>query len=421
MHNRQSGAAHVPIMFFLILLVMFLGALGFAYVTQTNNGDLIKQRNEAQIEAKTLREKETLVAHYIEDIGNVIGKPGTYAGRPSGIYGDATLTYPGVMNPDQVKAVMQGALGEAQLSAASTLENTLGALVTKINTLNQRVQEVELARDKAMTDKSETDTKFATATTEATASAREYAQNLETSSSEFEAAKSEKERQIALLQQTVHRKVDEQQTTKEQAQAREKELRGDIGLLKTQLSALVERNALQKPPDVADGRIIAAKSGIPTGFISLGRKDLLQPGTVFRVKAANSDRVKGYAQVTRVEDEKAEVRLYDFVDPISDYAGAGDLIYNDLYTPRVTRTIYLMGRFGAPYGKEQLANLLRRLGNRVVSQMVPGVDLVVLGNDPVNEEGDGFASVQDSEEFKLANELRVEFTYLTKIADLVKL
>ena len=30
MHTRQSGAAHVPMMFFLILLIMFLGALGFA-------------------------------------------------------------------------------------------------------------------------------------------------------------------------------------------------------------------------------------------------------------------------------------------------------------------------------------------------------------------------------------------------------
>ena len=56
-----------------------------------------------------------------------------------------------------------------------------------------------------------------------------------------------------------------------------------------------------------------------------------------------------------------------------------------------------------------------------VRKMAPGVDTVILGNDPVNEEGDGFASVQDSDEFKLANELRVEFTYLTKIIDLVKL
>jgi hypothetical protein len=96
-------------------------------------------------------------------------------------------------------------------------------------------------------------------------------------------------------------------------------------------------------------------------------------------------------------------------------------LFNDLYTPRVTRTIYLMGRFTAPYQKEQLTNLLRRLGNKVVDKMAPGVDMVVLGNDPVNEAGDGFAKVEESDEFKLANELRVEFTYLSKIQDLIKL
>ena len=39
----------------------------------------------------------------------------------------------------------------------------------------------------------------------------------------------------------------------------------------------------------------------------------------------------------------------------------------------------------------------------------------------MDEAGDGFDVIQESEEFKLANELRVEFTYLQKIADLVKL
>ena len=80
-----------------------------------------------------------------------------------------------------------------------------------------------------------------------------------------------------------------------------------------------------------------------------------------------------------------------------------------------------MGRFSAPYGHENVTNMLRRLGNKVVSKMGPGVDLVILGNNPVNEAGNGFAEVKDSEEFKLANELRVEFTYLPKIADLIRL
>ena len=113
--------------------------------------------------------------------------------------------------------------------------------------------------------------------------------------------------------------------------------------------------------------------------------------------------------------------MFDFADPVGNYASEGDLLYNDLYTPRITRTMYLMGRFTAPYGKEQLTNLLTRLGNRVVNKMGPGVDTVILGNNPVNEAGDGFDVIQESEEFKLANELRVEFTYLAKIGDLVKL
>ena len=52
----------------------------------------------------------------------------------------------------------------------------------------------------------------------------------------------------------------------------------------------------------------------------------------------------------------------------------------------------------------------------------PGLRSVqILGNDPVNEAGDGFASVQDSAEYKLASELRVEFAYLSSIRDLIKL
>lgn len=422
MHNRQSGAAHVPIMFFLILLVMFLGALGFGFVTQTKNSELLQERNKARSDLAALQKKELLIEHYIADIGKVIGKPGKYEGREGSamLYEGATLTYEGLMSPKEIKQVMDDAAGGAQVSTGTSLENVFGAMVTKINTLNQRIRDIETERDKALADKSETDGKFATATAENAAASRSNAQNLEQTRSDFESAKSDKDKNITTLQNSLRAKADELTTAKEEALAREKDLKGQIGLLKTQLSALIEKSAMQQPPHVPDGKIQVAKNGIPTAFINLGRKDMLMPGTIFRVQAANSSKVKGYAQVTRVEDEKAEVRLYDFVDPIGDYAGEGDLLYNDLYTPRVTRTIYLMGRFGVP-GKEQLTLLLKRLGNRVVSKMGPGVDTVVLGNDPVNEEGDGFASIQESEEFKLANELRVEFTYLAKIADLIKL
>lgn len=423
MHNRQSGAAHVPIMFFLILLVMFLGALGYGFVQQQNASEQLERRQAIQADIEALRAKETLIQDYIADWGNVINMPGSYTGRANQQekYGGATLDYAGVMNPTDVKAMMDRAANEVGVSTESTLENQLNAFVTRVNALKQRAQDAELARDAAMSDKRQTDQALATTRSEASARAQETATNLEQARSDFDAAKVQSTGRISSLQTNLVEKDEELATTREAATAREKELQSEIALLKTQLSALTEKMKMRQPPDVADGKLLVADNKVATGFIDLGRKDLLQRGTVFRVKSPRSDAVKGYAEVTRVMDERAEVRLYDFVDPIADGANQGDLLFNDLYTPRVTRTIYLMGRFGAPYGKEQLTNLLRRLGNRVVDTMGPGVDTVVLGNKPLNEERDGFADIEESAEFKKANELRVEFTYLPRIADLIKL
>ena len=423
MHNRQSGAAHVPIIFFILLLVMFLGALFFGYTQQNRNSELDKQVRAAKADLQEIQGKETLIQDYIADIGKIINKPGPYEGREgrAAIYEGATIDYPGLMTPKTVKTVMDEAANNAGVSQASSLENLLGSMITQINTFKQRVKDIELERDKALADKSTGDQRYTTLEGQASSNASENSANLEQTRSDFQSATDDRDRRIATLTENLRNKDEQMTTMKEEFAAKEKDLMGRIARLQTQNSALVEREALRQPPNVADGKILVAKNGIPKAFINLGRKDLLQPGTVFRVKNPNDSSVKGYCQVTRIEDERAEVRLYDFVDPVGDYASEGDLLFNDLYTPRVTRTMYLMGRFSAPYGKEQLTNLLRRLGNRVVTKMGPGVDTVILGNNPVNEAGDGFAAIEESAEFKLANELRVEFTYLTKIADLVKL
>ena len=423
MMNRQSGAAHVPIMFFLLLMVLFLGTLGFAVVTNNENGQLRQARDQANADLKTLREKELLVEHYIADIGAVINKPGKYEGRNNagGIYGVATLTYAGVMNPGEVKKAMDDACTGAGVSVASGIENVLGAIVTKVSQQGQRVKDVEAERDRAMTEKSELDRKLQTVANEAKTKASEYQTNNDQIRSDFAAANQDRENRITQVTESLRAKNDEMQTEKDKAAAVEKKLSQEKAELKNHNSALVARDAMRQPPDSPDGKILVAKQGIPVAFINLGRKDMLQPGTKFRVRTPNSDKVKGYATVKRVEDERAEVELSDFIDPVGDFARAGDLIYNDIYTPRVTRTIYLMGNFTAPYNKPELTNLLKRLGNKVVDKMAPGVDTVILGNDPVNEAGDGFAKVQDSEEFKKASELRVEFSYLSKIGDLIKL
>ena len=48
MHTRQSGAAHVPIMFFIIVLVMFLGAVGWAYSVTNTNAELTRSSRRSR-------------------------------------------------------------------------------------------------------------------------------------------------------------------------------------------------------------------------------------------------------------------------------------------------------------------------------------------------------------------------------------
>jgi len=421
MHIRERGAAHVPMIFFVLILVMFLGALVFGYVKQTENGDLLKQRNDAKRDLAALQSKNLLAEHYIGDFGKVIGKPGAYTGRKSANYEGATLTSEGVMNPEEIKKVLDEASQRAELTVASSLENALGQLLAKIDALKQRVRDAEGERDKAMAEKSAVDRSYAEATTQASTKARDFDQQLEQTRADFTARNADQAAALARAQETLNQKNDELTTATEKAVAKEKFLNNEIAKHQMQLSAVTARDAMIKAPDVPDGKIIVAKNGIPKAFINLGRKDMLKEGTVFRIKNTNSAKVKGLATVTKVEDERSEVTLSNLVDPVGDYAREGDLLYNELFSPGVTRTIFLMGRFDEPYSKENLKNLLVRLGNRVVNKMAPGVDTVILGSNPVNEAGDGFSSVQESEEFKLASELRVEFAYLSSIRDLIKL
>ena len=423
MNDRQSGAAYVPMMFFLLILAMFLGALVFAYVTYTDNGKLTEELKTAKAAQEASQKKEVLYNHYIEDIGKVVGKAGTYEGRDgqAAAYGGAKIEAPMLMSPKDVKKVLDDACTTAGVSVATGIENVLGAMVTKINQCNARVKDIESERDKALAEKAEIDTRFQTATTEHSTRIRELGQNIDQVRSDFETAKLDKDRRIGTLEEGLRAKTDELSTANEAAATKEKSLNQQMSKIRMHNDALVSRNAMINPIDTADGKVIAAQQGVPTAYINLGKKDMLQPGTVFRIRHPHSSVVKAHATVTRVEEERSAIELSQVVDPIGDAVRAGDELFNEIYTPRATRTIYLLGRFSAPYNKPELTALLKRLGNKVVDKMGPGVDTVILGNDPINEAQDGFEAVTNSKEYKEALDLRVEFAYLKNIRDLIKL
>jgi hypothetical protein len=426
MHTRQSGAAHVPIMLFIVVMVMFLGAVGFAYKVTNDNAELQKKVTQLESDKKTLDGKITLFSHYTEDLGRVIDLPGKYDGRPEvakdTVYANATLDgVAGVVNPGDLKKRMDACAQQVSLTPQKGIEGLCSSLVTVVSDKIQREKDISAARDQAMADKDAGDKKFSEAATEHSKAAGDWQTQLAQATAAYTAAKSDKDNTINALNGSIQQLNDNLNTVKEQSAAEKKTMTNENNRLRMHNSALVHKDTLRSPADEADGKVVSAKQGVNTAFINLGRKDMLQPDTVFYVRAPKSDLVKAFATVTRVEQDRAEVLLTRVVDPIGNAVQDGDLLYNDLYSPKSKRVICMMGRFSYPYNKDMVEKLLKGLGNTVVTKMQPGVDTVLLGDDVPNEAGDGLTPVTDSAEYKLANDLGVEFVPLRKVRDLLKL
>ena len=426
MQTRQNGAAHVPIMFFLILLVMFLGALAFAYVSTDSNTNLRTDNAKLRADIKAAQGKQLLLSHYIEDLGAVLQLPGKYTIRPEvspEVYEGGTLDgITGVADPKELKTKLDTFGSSLGLSSTRGLEDLFSAAVNQKAGLDKRIADLSTERDAALAAKNATDSKFTEATTSHSRASNEMRQTLEQTRADFESGKTDLQNRIGLLQQNVRDRDTQIAEEKESRASERKGMQNQIGKLQMHNTALVDKDKMRIPPSVADGSVLVTKSGLNSAFINLGKKDMLQPGTIFQIKNLNSTSVKAYATVTRVEDTRAEVTLSGIVDPVGDPVRDGDAIYNDLYSPGQSskRTIFLLGRFSYPYHKPQLTQLLENLGNRVVAKMGPGVDTVILGDDAINEAGDGFTKVEESEEYKAATMLGVEFVPMRKIRDIVK-
>lgn len=72
------------------------------------------------------------------------------------------------------------------------------------------------------------------------------------------------------------------------------------------------------------------------------------------------------------------------------------------------RCVYLLGRFSPPLSKPELAQSLTSRGHTIANSMTPDVDLVVIGTDPVSDDGSRFVPVRELPEYSVAAARGVE-------------
>ena len=427
MRNRERGTAHVNIFFFLIMLVLFLAAVFVGYSQFSENNtlkDSIKQAKAAEAAAQI---KVQVRDEQLKALGTVIGEVGKFT--PKADYTDV-LKEAGIPeipvsaegpDPEKVASSMK-ALGAALSVPESmkTLSDLLNGAKASYDSATKKATDTDGERTKALADraaleKTLTDEQAARTKDVSTANAQhsEYR-------STVDAGLKAKDDLITNMRAQVSERDKNLEAEKQAHAADNLKNSKEIGTLRAVISAHTERMKLLNPPQAADGEIVSSSPMVARAYINLGRKDMVPVGTIFRVMGRGKQDVKAYAEITKLEQDRAEVKisgLKDALDPVV----KGDQIANDLFAPNVKRTICLIGRYTYPLTKPTVKLLLENLGNKVVEKVGPGVDLVIVGGDSLNEGADGFTPVDQTQDYKDALFHGVEIAPLHKVRDFLKL
>lgn len=440
MQNRERGAAHINIYFFLVLLVVFLGTLWFGYLQMSKVNEAEKRALEARQDQLTAEMRATFLEHYKEEVASTFGEIGSWTGkkgfnyverfksRYEDVYGaGATPPAPkaleGVCVPAQAKSLFQSlakslGLNDSSVSPVGAFLGNVKAEHTRLTAaVDKAVSDVQIAQTQTATVTTRFDTEIAAQKNVHTKMQTEYTKNI---NDQRNANTQVEARRLAALAET--KKTNEELAAARLAHADavkgyQKERDKDHG----QLAAYIARDAIRQPPQQADGSVISASMVADRGWIDIGKKDMLSRGTKFRIMNAAGTKVKGHGEVIDLKQDRAELRLTTVSDRIGDPIVRGDQIYNDLYSPNMKRNVAMIGRFSYPYTKPMIRKLLERLGNKVHDDVKVGVDLVIVGLQEPTEEGDALKPVDETPGYKEAQRLHCEIITISKIRDLLQL
>lgn len=426
MRTRERGAAHINIFFFLVMLVMFLGALGFGYMQLTDNVKLQEVVASSEKAQEQLKMDVVVRDHYIEDVRKVLGEPGTYNGRDGFHYdtenGAVVNPLENVSTPANIKNTVSAFAGQTRIpeSLSSPLSSLLAEAKKTIDNKQTESDNLKTQNTALQGQVDAANTQVANANSQKQTEVQKLNQDhndlRQTINGEYQKQKD----LINNVRQELQTRREEMDAQKEQHAQQLLAKNKEINFLKARVDAARRLTDLVNPPQEPDGRVISSSQAAGRAWVNIGRKEMLPRGTVFVITSPDKGVVKGFGRVSKVEYDRSEITLFDTVDKF-DPIVQGDLIANDLYSPNVRRNVYLMGRFSYPLNKPQVKMILEELGNKVHDKIGPGVDLVLVGSDTLNDESDGFIPVTETQDYKDALFLGIEIATLNKVREFLKL
>lgn len=427
-NQRQSGAAQVPVLIFLFLFVLFLGAGFFAYSKADENSKLRREIADLEAENEYTVARKQILDEYNDGLIKVLGKSftGTFTGdNDVSYYGDASQE-----NLDLEKFQIQNAALAAKVQesidtfvSSEELDGIdySGSLTMLFENVRKKIESLESQVKTAEEAQAAEVQRLATARQDLSKAETTFKDENQSQRTTYNNDRDNLEGQLEQQKTLLNAANQSYRDIRTQMTNLVSEHQQQIAAMQTQLEtmqgrvdAMSQRISMINPPESADGIVLSSSETARRAWINLGQKDMLPVGTTFTIVDPIDGRVKGEGTVLSVEWSRAELAITKVVDRY-DPVRPDDQVRNDLYSPNLRRNIYLMGRFVPPFTRPVVKQQLEALGNTVVEELSPAVDLVLVGKGTINEDGSGFTPLTETDEFKFASFLRLEMRPVTKM------
>jgi hypothetical protein len=375
MKRSQRGAAKISVVWAICLFMAFAAA-AVAYFMANQETATQRERADREVAARQKMEAELLAQRkYALDVTKTLGF--TDPTNPSVV--DAKVV------EEQLKH-LKASFPQIDASIANIhatipfIVDAYKAEARKAQEANARVAELTAENNAIRGNVDQVRTELEKQLSDKTRQLADAEQSFNDQKAELERSNAERTEAWRLADQQVQKLRQEIEEVKRKGVMETDSWRTRMAEAERKLTPFV------KEPEAADGRILAVSPELRIGWINLGAQNRLARGMRFRVVDGQhgSKRVKAWAEVTGVENGRAEVAFSAQVDPY-DPPVAGDVIFNPVYDPTGERSAVLVGRFSGAMSRESLLALLKSMNITVTKNLDKSTDFLIVGGEEYHD------------------------------------
>ncbi|NUP97477.1 MAG: hypothetical protein HUU28_15065 [Planctomycetaceae bacterium] len=409
MNRSRRGATRVSVTWLILFLVMTIVAAVMAWLgyDDAERYRVMAENARKDKDAMVQRESESVEARI--RISELVGWSPAEAAAANTDLAQAKIAFDDWKRdfPDMgadIKTI-EAALPKAK-AAYVAQQRSIATLNDTVRTLQGEKDSVERGLRDALRQKD----------TELSSLQRQIADEQNTASQR----QTELESRVASLNAQRNELDAQLREARNQIEANNRKFEDERVAAQTRLKSLSSALKFQKEPEAADGAVLSVSKDLALGWIDIGSNQRLARGTRFRVVSGKvgSTKLKGWAEVTEVKANMAEVTFSGIVDRF-DPIVQGDIVYNPVYDPKSERTAVLCGRFSGQFNETELKVLLANMGITVQPGLANDTDYLIVGSELyVDEEGQTLENPLPPNELPVYKDAEAQGTQIVSIKDL---